>query len=225
MEPSAMTMLAVIKPACVAVALAFAASSAAAATLFSDDFDRPDSKSVGGGWSELERAPNDVFVNNGMLRLRDFRDGNPDAAASSMVIDATGYENVTVSFNWRTNSSNTASDSLFLSWTSVAAPAIDDTSAWTQAFKGGVDGDAHWSPEAWSTETITLTGAANGKFNLLFWTDVDAANRGFRIDYVTVTGDKLVAGAVAPVPLPAGLPLLVGGLAAFGLMKRRRARG
>ena len=221
-----MTMLAVMKPACVAVALAFAASSAAAATLFSDDFDRPDSKSVGGGWSELERSEDDVFVKNGMLLLRDRRDENPDAAASSMVIDATGYENITVAFKWRTiNRYNEANDSLFLSWASVDAPAIDDTAAWTEAFEGGVDSDAHWSPKVWSTETVQLTGAEYGQFRLLLWTDVNAFNEGFRIDYVTVTGDKLVAGAVAPVPLPAGLPLLVGGLAAFGLMKRRRTRG
>ena len=38
-------------------------------------------------------------------------------------------------------------------------------------------------------------------------------------------GDRLeitLSDTTAPVPLPAGLPLLVGGLAAFGLLRRRK---
>jgi hypothetical protein len=37
-----------------AAAFAFFAGAASAATIFEDDFDRPDSNSVGNGWSELE---------------------------------------------------------------------------------------------------------------------------------------------------------------------------
>uniref|UniRef100_UPI003EB871C6 VPLPA-CTERM sorting domain-containing protein n=1 Tax=Primorskyibacter sedentarius TaxID=745311 RepID=UPI003EB871C6 len=62
-----------------------------------------------------------------------------------------------------------------------------------------------------------ISGAENTLFNLMLWTISSTKDQGYQIDYVTVTGDE-----IPPVPLPAGLPLLAGGLAAFGLVRRKR---
>jgi hypothetical protein len=63
-------------------------------------------------------------------------------------------------------------------------------------------------------------------------TMIDALDVGsFSISSITdpgaggaITGDVAINYSIAPVPLPAGLPLLVAGLGAFGLVARRRRK-
>lgn len=200
----------------VVMAAFFVAGGASAATIFEDDFNRNNSTRVGNGWSEIERNSNDVGIVNNQLMLRDSVNGLPDAAASSLVIDATGYENVVVEFTWRSLSSrNESSDRLYLSWAESPAPSIRDENAWTRVFSGG---DSY--PRTHS-ESISLADASDTLFNIMLWTNVtDNRNgdyEGFMIDSVRVTGD-----AISPVPLPAGFPLLLGGLAFFGVARRMR---
>ncbi len=195
-----------------ASALMLMAGTVSAATIFEDDFNRSNNNTVGNGWSELEDDSNDVSINDNRLLLRDTLFGEPDAAASSVVIDASGYENISVEFRWRSLSANENSDDLYLSWALDPAPAITDQNAWTQVFNGNSGGTSYF------TENVALTGAENSEFNLMLWTDVSWSNEGYLIDYIKVTGD-----AVSAVPLPAGLPLLLGGLGSFGLMRRKRA--
>ncbi len=192
-------------------ALTLFAGTVSAATLFEDDFNRSDSNTVGNGWNELEDDSNDVAIYGNSLQLRDTLWLNPDAAATSVVIDASGYENISVQFKWRSLTPNENSDDLYLSWALDPAPAITNENAWTQAFQGNDGGTS------WFTESVALAGADDAMFNLMLWSDVGLSNEGFLIDYVKVTGD-----AVSSVPLPAGMPLLLGGLAAFGLARRGR---
>ncbi|SFT45508.1 VPLPA-CTERM sorting domain-containing protein [Sedimentitalea nanhaiensis] len=196
-----------------AAALTLIAGTVSAATIFEDNFNRSNSNTVGNGWNELEWNSNDVAINNNSLMLRDYLGGEPDAAASSLVIDASGYENISVEFKWRSLSPNENNDDLYLSWALDPAPAITDENAWTQVFQGN-DGGTNWF-----TANVALAGAENGMFNLMLWTDVGSYNEGYLIDYVTVTGD-----AISAVPLPAGMPLLLGGIAAFALARRKRAQ-
>ena len=197
-----------------AAALAVFASDASAAVIFQDDFTRSEhiSRDVGNGWNELEKSSNDVSVLSNKLLLRDVLEGDgPDAAASSMVIDATGYENISVEFRWRAQSQNGIADDLFLSWALDPAPAMDDLSAWTHVFQENGSGSS------FHVTNVGISGAENTLFNLMLWTISSTKDQGYQIDYVTVTGDE-----IPPVPLPAGLPLLAGGLAAFGLVRRKR---
>lgn len=197
-----------------AAAFALFASDVSAAVIFQDDFTRTAQieRTVGNGWNELERSSNDVSVLNNRLLLRDVLDGDgPDAAASSLVIDATGYENINVSFRWKSLRDNTISEDLFLSWALDPAPAMTDTDAWTHAFQGSAVGPGFHITNA------LLDGAEDSTFNVMLWSLVAGKDQGYLIDYVTVTGDE-----ISPVPLPAGLPLLLGGLAALGLARRKR---
>ena len=207
-----------IRTSCIAsaaaVMLAIFSTDAGAAVIFTDDFTRTDhiTRDVGNGWSELENSSNDVSVLSNKLLLRDVLGGDgPDAAASSMVIDATGYENISVEFKWRAQQQNTVTDDLFLSWALDPAPAMDDLTAWTHVFQGNGAG------KSFRVSNVALSGAENTLFNLMLWTISSTKDQGYQIDYVTVTGDE-----IPPVPLPAGLPLLAGGLAAFGLLRRKR---
>jgi hypothetical protein len=199
--------------------LALTTTSASAATvLFSDDFDRANNKTLGNGWSELSYNRNDVAVRGKSMLLRDDAAGLPDAAAASLVIDGTGYENITVSFDWRSLGPNERKDDLFMSFAEAPAPALTDADDWTLAFNGGAGG------KKWFTESISISaGADNTLFNIMFWTDVSSRlnggkREGFRIDNVVVMGDSIVAA----VPAPASLPLLAAGLLGLGFVGRRK---
>ncbi len=189
-----------------------AGAASAASVIFEDDFNRANNTSVGNGWTELEDDNNDVRIISNQLRLRDFLPGNPDAAAASAVIDATGYTNITVSFDWRSLDPNESSDDLFLVWALDPRPALTNEGAWTEVFQGGSGGTNTFS------ESVSISpGADNSMFNLMFWSDVGTGSEGFLIDNLVVTGDL-----ISPVPVPASLPLLAAAFAGFGVMRRRK---
>lgn len=186
------------------------ASADGATVIFEDSFDRPLSDTVGNGWTEYEGSADRVGINNdGRLRLRGIMEDIPDAAASSPIIDATGYDNITVTFSWRKRTSNNINDMLKLSFANTPLPSLLEPGDWTQVFSGSTDSPADFD------ESVILTGAANATFGLLFWT-VDSINSsGFTIRELTVTGDRISA-----IPVPAGLPLMLMGLGALGLARR-----
>ncbi|MGC3938821.1 VPLPA-CTERM sorting domain-containing protein [Roseobacter sp. EG26] len=189
-----------------------AGAASAASVIFEDDFNRANSNSVGNGWTELEDENNDVRILNNRLRLRDFLPGNPDAAAASAVIDATGYTNITVSFDWQSLEPNENNDDLFLVWALDPRPSLSNQGAWTEVFQGDSGGTNTFS------ESVSISpGADNSMFNLMFWSDVGNSNEGFLIDNLVVTGDL-----ISPVPVPASLPLLAAAFAGFGVMRRRK---
>lgn len=196
------------------VAAIFATSSASAVTLFYDDFNRSNSNNPGNGWTQLEDDNDDVGIFGNALRLRDNISGLPDAAAASKTIDATGYSNIQVEFRWRGFNNVETSDDFFLVWAEAPAPSMTNQGAWTSAFSGTTEGGT------WFTELVSISpGADNSVFNLMFWTDVSYYKEGYKVDWVKVTGDK-----ITPVPLPAALPLLAGGLGVLGIAGWRRRR-
>lgn len=199
--------------ACAIAALTLMASTASAVTIFQDTFNRANSNSVGNGWTELEDDNNDVAIRTNRLRLRDTLGGEPDAAAASPLIDATGFENISVDFRWRSLGPNEGSDDLYLSFALTPAPALTNQNAWTEVFNGSSGGTS------FSTENVALAGAEDSMFNLMFWTDVSRFNEGFEITGVRVTGD-----AISAVPLPAALPMMLAGLGALGVARRRKTK-
>lgn len=190
-------------------------SVAGATVIFEDTFDRPLSNTIGNGWSEFESGADRVGINSeGRLRLRGVMDGIPDAAAGSPIIDATGYTNITVSFAWRIRTSNDAQELLHLSFAQTPIPSVSSLTGWTEVFADGADVTGDFE------EGVTLTGAANSSFGLLFWTNETVNPSGFTIREVTVTGDN-----ISVVPVPATLPLFLLGLSALALARRRKLRG
>ncbi len=188
-------------------------AASASTVLYSDDFNRADNNTVGNGWSEVNRNRNDVKVRKGKLRLRDESAGSVDAAAATSVIDATGFEDLTVSFRWRSLRDNDIDDTLTLSYASAPTPALTDVRSWSHVFTGSNDGNG------WSRGTISFGSDLDGaQFSLMFWTSVNGATEGFWIDDVVVSGS-----AIPAVPLPATLPLLGLALLGAGTALRRKA--
>lgn len=214
------------------IALTAAAVPASATTiLFYDDFNRNNTE-VGNGWTDLEDSFDDVEAVNpasgtDFLKLEGSQSGL-DAAAKSPIVDAVGYAGLQLTFRWQALSSNESSDRLYAAASATAEPSppIDGSGWLTVADLGAADTN-------WQTSTTNLSGFFDDKmFSLLFYTDVSASlfasSEGFRIDYVQVTGTQIYTPPpprpepMTPVPLPAGGALLIGGLAAFGLMRRTR---
>ncbi|TNC82981.1 MAG: hypothetical protein C9356_00595 [Oleiphilus sp.] len=192
-----------------------------AAIIYHDDFDRDNSSLVGQGWLETEKDQTDVAIYQNALRLRDYRDQAPDAAAVR-TIDLTDFSNVALSFDWRATSNTEPSDTLFLGWKS---PDLSFNTLWSASL-GGSD---------YLTQTIALNSAdsANGSA-LAFWIDVSSASETAYIDNVLITGDPLsVEPATEPVPEsqnkvravpePASSMLLISALAAL-LAGRKQQR-
>lgn len=164
--------------------LACASAGAQAAVLFSDDFNRTASNTVGNGWVELENDSDDVAIVSGgvtgnALRLRDELPGNPDAAASQFAIDTTGYTTVRLSFQYAVyNPSATgSSDRLYVAYTL-------DGSTWNSYTSYTLGGSGAWS----GVISFELPAGAgnNSNFGIRFWTDVSEYNEGALIDNVVV---------------------------------------
>ena len=114
-----------------AAAICLSSFSASANTvLFGDDFERSQNDSVSFGWTEVERNSNDVRIlnndteTNGRVLLRDSVDrngavGDVDAGLAFSTIDATGFENIEVTFRWRARSDNATTDTLNLSFSGI----------------------------------------------------------------------------------------------------------
>ena len=210
-----------------ATALCLSGFSASAATLlFDDDFERSANNSVGFGWTEVARSENDVRIlnnddeTNGRVLLRDSVDrngpaGSIDAGIRSSTIDATGFENLEVTFRWRARANNAATDTLNVSFSDIASPGLGDLSDWTNVFS--TDSSVLTTN---TTETIFLTGVSDTEFSLFFSTEVANNNSAFVLFGVSVVGDE-----IAVVPLPAGMPLMLLGLGALGVAHRRSTKG
>ena len=149
-----------------AIALGLAAlalsGSALAAPIFSDDFNRSNANSVGGGWSEIERSGNnnrdDVAISGNALQLRDNRGAasaaSPDAAATFSV-STLGLENLFLSFAWAPLTASENNDFLNVSWRTGSGD-------WTDLWSVGLGGTGGWSsasvglgppPQIWRAST------------------------------------------------------------------------
>lgn len=207
-------------------ALAWAVtSSASAAIIFEDDFERANNNSAGSNWlEEVEAQSNDVAIFNNQLRLRDNRFPQLiDAAASTISLSTVGYTNVEVIFDWWALGSEDSSwplsffnnigpDFLHVSWRSAS-----QGNNWTQAASYGL-GDTPNNPN-----TVSLGSGAAGinDLQIRLWTDV---NFSYFWDNVSLDGALIdnfkVAGT--PVPEPASMALLGIGLAGLGALRRRK---
>lgn len=91
--------------------------------------------------------------------------------------------------------------------TSLASVTFDATAQTVTADASAPGGTA-------GTGTISFDGGGLAFSSFLFRHQQTAQNIGFTVNTVTVD--------LAPVPLPAGLPMLLAGLGAFGFMARRK---
>lgn len=166
-----------------------------------------------------------------------------DDAGLMFKVSTIGYENITLSFDWRTFVAG-SSDKFVVGYYigDVTAGLSEEfpgsrTYDLRNASHGGADGPWNWNPinsgntgdwvelmrahrsNDWSSENFTLDIAANNQSEIwiAFWLDNGEHDIG-KFDNVVVMGDPS-----APVPVPAALWLFASGLLGLGAIGRRRS--
>jgi hypothetical protein len=198
--------------------LMVAASSAGAATIFGDDFNRPDNNTVGNGWSVININDSDGAIVSNTLRLRNFSSSgtataaNPDAAVYR-TINITGFTNIQLAFDWRPlNADSETGDKLWASY--------NLGSGWVNLGSGfGLGSDTG----AWTSSIFDLPiGASDlSTFKIRLWTDVSTSTEGASVDNVRVLGNPIITA----VPEPEIYAMMLAGLGLMGFVARRRQLG
>ena len=194
-------------------------ASATTVDIFTDNFNRGNSDTVGNGWTEYDHNAADVAIHNNQLRLRDSRSNTTiDAGVAQLGgLDATGLQDIMLSFDFKRNDNTSeSSDKINVEW------KLSTDAVWTLLFQHGLGNGA----SNYASVSKALGASADNASGILIRlsTNVtDNANgntEGALVDNVVLSGT--VTETTTTVPLPAGLPLLLSGLVGAGLIGRKR---
>ena len=207
-------------PSTLAFVLAAAMAPAMATPIFSDDFNRALSDTVGNGWQEVEGASPSAAADVSIVERSagdnemQVRDNDPNGIASQLAgISTLGYTNLTLAYDWSPTNNTEAGDLLFVEWRDGAA------GSWTQIAAHALLGTGTHSAALWSLPDA----AAVADFEFRYRVAVNANNEGATIDNVVLSGLRSGDEASA-VPEPGSLALAGLGLCLLPWVARRRQR-
>ena len=203
-----------------AFALAAAMAPAMATPIFSDDFNRALSNTVGNGWQEVEGASPSAAADVSIVERSagdnemQVRDNDPNGIASQLAgISTLGYTNLTLAYDWAPTNNTEAGDLLFVEWRDGSA------GSWTQIAAHALLGTGMHTSELWSLPDA----AAVADFEFRYRVAVNANNEGATIDNVVLSGRRTADEAIA-VPEPGSLALAGLGLCLLPWVARGRRR-
>lgn len=208
-----------------ALAISLVATQSNATILFEDNFDRANSSNPGSVWSVNEAQANDVAIYKDELRLRDYLPSSTNTASTLTSalfnINASAFQTVDITFDWRVLSSTEASDSLFF------GIAGSNGSLSEQLFQTSLKSSGSYSTN------VSLNGLSN--LTLGFWLDVNSHTESIYLDNVMAVGTAPYAtnpnpsnpltGSNPPtyaVSESSSLALLLFGIAGLATRKLRR---
>jgi len=207
-------------PIALAFALGAASAGATATPIFSDDFNRALSDTVGNGWQEIEGALPSAAADVSIVERSaadnemQVRDNDPNGIASQLAgLSTLGYTGLTLSYDWAPTNNTEAGDLLFVEWR--AGPA----GSWMQIASHALLGTGTHSSELWSLPDAA--GVADFEFR--YRVAVNANNEGATIDNVVLSGQRAGDEASA-VAEPGSLALAGLGLCLLPWIARRRNR-
>ncbi len=189
-----------------------AVTGANATTIFFDDFNRPNSKTVG-DWTEIEKDDWGVGVWNEQLYLeKDKHHGHSGIdAAAILTTSMTGYENIYLSFDWNAPENTENNDKLFVQYN------LNET-VWVELWEHNLGGSNYVS------ELLSINAIDDGaSVQIRFHTVVDKNDEWAYIDNVLLSGDVIVPISIVPVPEPATMLLFgIGLMGIAGIIRRKK---
>lgn len=192
--------------------------SAQSALVFTEDFDRPNSNTLGNGWLEINKNRNDVAIKNNQLLLRDNKKGQIDAGAAYQIESA--GSGLTLSFDWKPLLPSDKKDLLKVSWSTTYSKTASD---WQPLFSQSLGANDRQSNTALISSDLMSALNDLDSFYLLFWVDSgpkssDEYKEGVRLDNIRLSNTE----TTAPVPLPSTILFFATGLA--GLLVPRKSK-
>jgi hypothetical protein len=202
------------------ITLSLAAATAHATPVFSDDFNRAISNSVGNGWTEQESQAGDISIVNrsGIDHQMQIQDLSPQAIASHVSgVSTVDFTQLYLSYEWAPLSNTELGDQLLVEWRDGSVSG----SVWNLIATHDLNGG-----QSYSAELLSLSSSSNGlaDIELRFRLNLNENNEGALVDNVLLSGMSATTLSSNAVPEPCTLALAGVGLVGMFASSLRRGR-